>query len=108
MIVVEAPEGLIVIDTSDSQTAVEPIIEYIRANISSAPFKAIIYTHFHNDHIGGAQVRNILRYSKFVQCSKYLGMVKSWILFHRSTSDLILSGDYSEMTHFVHFSHTWW
>ena len=57
VIVVEAPEGLIVIDTSDSVTAVEPIIEIIRANISSAPVKAIIYTHFHNDHIGGAQVR---------------------------------------------------
>ena len=61
VIVVEAPEGLIVIDTSDSQTAVEPIIEYIRANISSAPFKAMIYTHFHNDHIGGALVSFYVR-----------------------------------------------
>ena len=50
-----APEGLIIIDTTESMVAARQIKDEFR-KYSTAPIKAIIYTHHHADHIGGAKV----------------------------------------------------
>jgi alkyl sulfatase BDS1-like metallo-beta-lactamase superfamily hydrolase len=47
--------GRIVIDTMESTEAARPVKEAFD-RISSAPIKAIIFTHTHGDHIFGAQV----------------------------------------------------
>ncbi|OWF42486.1 uncharacterized protein LOC110460984 [Mizuhopecten yessoensis] len=52
-IMIIAPDGLIIVDTGDSHEAASLMFEDFR-NISSAPVKAIIYTHHHMDHTGGA------------------------------------------------------
>ncbi|XP_033746020.1 putative alkyl/aryl-sulfatase YjcS [Pecten maximus] len=52
-IMVIAPDGLIIVDTADSHQAASLMLEDFR-NITSAPIKAIIYTHHHMDHTGGA------------------------------------------------------
>lgn len=54
-IMVEAPEGLIIVDTTESLVIAREVLAAFR-NISKAPVKAIIYTHHHADHIYGAQV----------------------------------------------------
>lgn len=52
-IMVIAPDGLIIVDTADSHESASLMLEDFR-NITSAPVKAIIYTHHHMDHVGGA------------------------------------------------------
>lgn len=51
----ERGPGVIIIDTTESQAAARAIkAEFDK--ITTAPVRAIIYTHFHADHIGGAKV----------------------------------------------------
>jgi len=52
---IEAPDGLIIIDTTESTAAAANILAEFR-KISSAPIAAIVYTHSHRDHISGASV----------------------------------------------------
>ena len=52
---IEAPEGLVIIDTTESTSAATRILKAFR-EISAAPVAAIIYTHSHRDHISGAKV----------------------------------------------------
>ena len=54
-IVIETDDGLIVYDTGDNRAEGEHIRDAIR-KISDKPVKAIIYTHSHGDHTGGAPV----------------------------------------------------
>ena len=54
-IMVEAPEGLIIIDTMESKEEAALVLKEFR-KISKKPIKAIIYTHNHTDHIFGAEV----------------------------------------------------
>lgn len=51
-----APEGLIIVDVTESVTAATEIFKEFR-KITNKPIKAILYTHHHQDHIGGAQVK---------------------------------------------------
>ncbi|XP_052062427.1 linear primary-alkylsulfatase-like [Mytilus californianus] len=53
-IMVIAPEGLIIVDVTESVTAAREILKEFR-KITNKPIKAILYTHHHQDHIGGAQ-----------------------------------------------------
>jgi alkyl sulfatase BDS1-like metallo-beta-lactamase superfamily hydrolase len=48
-------DGVIVIDTMESASAAREVLAAFK-KISPKPVKAIIYTHFHADHIGGAAV----------------------------------------------------
>lgn len=52
--VIEAPKGLIVIDTGLNKEQMVPVAEKIKA-LSDKPIKAIIYTHPHADHTGGVE-----------------------------------------------------
>ena len=52
---IEADEGLIIIDTTESTAAATNILAEFR-QISDKPVIAIIYTHSHRDHISGASV----------------------------------------------------
>ena len=54
-IMVIAPDGLIIVDVTESVTAAKEILKEFR-KITDKPIKAIVYTHHHTDHIGGAQV----------------------------------------------------
>ena len=54
-IIIQAPKGLIIIDTLDSDEAAENLMEEWR-QMNQDPIAAIIYTHSHSDHIGGAMV----------------------------------------------------
>ena len=54
-ILLEAPEGLIVIDTTESASRMQEIWQEFR-KISDKPLKGVIYTHSHGDHMGGTGV----------------------------------------------------
>ncbi|MBB2496755.1 alkyl/aryl-sulfatase [Aquipseudomonas ullengensis] len=51
---IEAPEGLIIVDTGESVSESRKIMAEFR-KISDKPVKAIVYTHFHPDHINGVK-----------------------------------------------------
>ena len=54
-VMLEGPDGLVIVDvTEDDQRAME-ILRHFR-NISSKPIKAIVYTHYHGDHMWGVNV----------------------------------------------------
>ena len=65
-IMVIAPEGLIIVDVTESVSAAREILQEFR-KITDKPIKAIIYTHHHSDHMGGAQVGrfNSFSYTKY-------------------------------------------
>jgi alkyl sulfatase BDS1-like metallo-beta-lactamase superfamily hydrolase len=48
-------DGVVILDTMESAEAARPVKEAFD-DISTQPVKAIIYTHFHPDHTGGAAV----------------------------------------------------
>jgi alkyl sulfatase BDS1-like metallo-beta-lactamase superfamily hydrolase len=48
-------DGVVIVDAMESAEAAMPVKEAFN-KITSKPVKAIIYTHFHSDHIGGAAV----------------------------------------------------
>lgn len=54
-IMVIAPDGLIIVDVTESSMAAKEILAEFR-KITQKPIKAIIYTHHHTDHIGGVGV----------------------------------------------------
>lgn len=54
-IMIIAPEGLIIVDVTESSMAAKEILAEFR-KITKKPIKAIIYTHHHTDHIGGVGV----------------------------------------------------
>lgn len=51
---IEAPEGLIIVDTGESVSESRKIMAEFR-KVSDKPVKAVVYTHFHPDHINGVQ-----------------------------------------------------
>ncbi len=54
-ILIEAPGGAIIVDTTENVNAARDIMNAFR-NLTDAPIKAIIYTHNHVDHTHGASV----------------------------------------------------
>ncbi|MGF1756567.1 MBL fold metallo-hydrolase [Photobacterium sagamiensis] len=50
--VIDAPQGLILIDTGLNKEQMEPVAQKIKT-LSDKPIKAVIYTHPHADHTGG-------------------------------------------------------
>lgn len=53
-VMIEAPEGLIIVDTGESAEQSRKVLAEFR-KISDKPIKAIVYTHFHPDHINGVK-----------------------------------------------------
>ncbi len=53
--VVEAPEGLVVIDCMSGVEAAKAGMDLIREHVSDKPVAAVIYTHTHIDHYGGVK-----------------------------------------------------
>ncbi|WP_041770394.1 alkyl/aryl-sulfatase [Metapseudomonas resinovorans] len=53
-VMIEAPEGLIIVDTGESAEQSRKVLTEFR-KISDKPIKAIVYTHFHPDHINGVK-----------------------------------------------------
>ena len=51
----EGPEGIVVVDTTESMEAGRAVYNDMRKGIKG-PIKAIIYTHSHADHVYGAKV----------------------------------------------------
>ena len=56
VIVIDAPDGFVLIDTLDSATALTPILDDVQQINPNKKIKAILYTHHHPDHVGGAIV----------------------------------------------------
>lgn len=54
VVMIEAPEGLIIVDTGESVSESRKIMAELR-KVSDKPVKAVVYTHFHPDHINGVQ-----------------------------------------------------
>ncbi|MBI5896455.1 MAG: MBL fold metallo-hydrolase [Desulfobacterales bacterium] len=54
-ILIEGRDGLIIVDAMESAEAAEAVKSAF-AQISAKPVKALIYTHFHSDHIGGGRI----------------------------------------------------
>lgn len=55
MTIVEGSTGLIVIDTLSTAGAAREALDLYSAQRSRKPVKAVIYTHSHSDHYGGAK-----------------------------------------------------
>lgn len=58
VIVLDGPDGLIVVDTTESRDAAREIHRKLRT-VSNKTIAAIIYTHSHPDHVQGTEVHNI-------------------------------------------------
>ena len=54
-IMIETKEGLVIVDTLGSEETASLLLSEFR-KISNKPVKAIIYTHNHLDHLGGATI----------------------------------------------------
>ena len=54
MIMVETPEGLVIIDTTESLSGAKTITAEFR-KITDKPIKVVIYTHNHGDHFRGTK-----------------------------------------------------
>ncbi|KAJ8310148.1 hypothetical protein KUTeg_012013 [Tegillarca granosa] len=63
-IMVIAPDGLIIVDVTETADASKEIFEEFR-KISTKPVKAIVYTHYHHDHIMGAKVDTIEQFKTY-------------------------------------------
>lgn len=53
-VLVEGPEGVVVIDTTESIEAAREVMEAF-GTVTNKPVVGVVYTHFHSDHINGAQ-----------------------------------------------------
>jgi alkyl sulfatase BDS1-like metallo-beta-lactamase superfamily hydrolase len=54
-ILIEGTDGVVIVDTMESAEAALPVKQAF-TQISAKPVKAMIYTHFHSDHIGGGRI----------------------------------------------------
>ncbi|WXL24554.1 alkyl sulfatase dimerization domain-containing protein [Ectopseudomonas mendocina] len=54
VVMIEAPEGLIIVDTGESVSESRRIMAEFR-KLTDKPVKAVVYTHFHPDHINGVK-----------------------------------------------------
>jgi alkyl sulfatase BDS1-like metallo-beta-lactamase superfamily hydrolase len=54
VVMIEAPEGLIIVDTGESLSESRKIMAEFR-KVTDKPVKAVVYTHFHPDHINGVK-----------------------------------------------------
>ena len=54
-IMLEGTDGIIIVDTTETAEAAHEVLAEFR-KITDKPVKAIVYTHSHPDHIGGASV----------------------------------------------------
>ena len=52
---IDGPDGALVVDTMESVEAAREVLAAFRAH-SAQPVRAIVYTHSHPDHVGGAAV----------------------------------------------------
>ncbi|MDO1558093.1 MBL fold metallo-hydrolase [Brevundimonas sp. 2R-24] len=53
VVIIEQADGLVVVDSGFSRADGDQIVSYIRS-FTAKPVKALIYTHWHNDHHQGA------------------------------------------------------
>ena len=94
-IMLEAPEGLIIVDVTETMESGREVFKAFR-RITNRPIKAVIYTHNHADHIFGAEVGiqekftgktifdipcNILTRLLLSKCSTTLNAVETKLIF---------------------------
>src|SRR5512139_1744507 len=77
MIMVITPDGLVIIDTTESMSASKRVMDELR-KISDKPLRTIIYTHFHPDHLYGTKPLftpgiNVIAHNDFVKETKLWG-----------------------------------
>ena len=59
-VLIQAPDGIIVVDTTEAVSSARQIWRDFREIESHKPIKAIIYTHQHGDHTLGTKVCGII------------------------------------------------
>jgi alkyl sulfatase BDS1-like metallo-beta-lactamase superfamily hydrolase len=52
---VDAPDGIVVIDTTEAVESAHQALEVFREHVNDKPVVAVIYTHTHFDHYGGVR-----------------------------------------------------
>ena len=77
MIMVVTPDGLVIIDTTESMSVCKKIMDEFR-KISDKPVRTVIYTHFHPDHWYGTKSLfapgiNVIAHNDFVKEAKLWG-----------------------------------
>lgn len=53
--IIDAPEGLILVDAMAQENDARRALADIQARFPDKTIKAVIYTHFHNDHVNGVE-----------------------------------------------------
>ena len=53
--IIDAPEGLILVDAMAQENDARRALADIQARFPEKAIKAVIYTHFHNDHVNGVE-----------------------------------------------------
>jgi glyoxylase-like metal-dependent hydrolase (beta-lactamase superfamily II) len=59
-IMIECPDGLVIVDTTESKSAAREILQEFR-KVSQKPIKAVVLTHNHPDHTVGTEVAPEIR-----------------------------------------------
>ncbi|MFH2063650.1 MAG: alkyl sulfatase dimerization domain-containing protein [Pseudomonadota bacterium] len=84
-ILLEGDDGVVIVDTMESEEAAKPVKE-IFLQITRKPVKAIIYTHYHPDHVFGTTVMAGADHPEIISHATTLGHLDRIVSVTRETT----------------------